>query len=319
MANQAELKIAPACRTLGISKSGYYDWLGRTPSQSSMSDAVMTERIHAIHKMSKESYGVPRVTAQLRDEGETINPKRVARLMKAAKLQGISRRRGYCITTERDRKAKAAPDLVNRAFKADAPNQLWVADMTYIPTWAGFIYLAVVVDVYRRKVVGWSMSLRMTADLVLTALNNAIAQRRPSGVIHHSDQGSQYTSTVFGKRCQEMNIKPSMGAVGDAYDNAMAESFFATLEHELLARTTFKTHMDARLEVFKWLEGWYNPRRRHSALGQVSPMAFEQAYWAKEANTAQKHELPTASAGTSQAPPAAVDNPAIALLEESSG
>jgi putative transposase len=163
-------------------------------------------------------------------------------------------------------KERPAPDLVKRQFVATDINQLWVADMTYIPTWAGFLYLAVVTDVYSRKVVGWAFGVRMTADLVISALNMALITRKPESVIHHSDQGSQYTSVAFGQRCQQMNVRPSMGTVGDAYDNAMAESFFATLECELIDRRVWKTQTQARLAVFTWIEAWYNPHRRHSSL-----------------------------------------------------
>ena len=196
----------------------------------------------------------------------------------SACLRGVSRRRGYVVTTQRDAQASKAADLVQREFTADGPNVLWVADMTYVPTWAGFIYLAVVIDVWSRCVVGWSIGEEMTADLVLEAMNAALTRRgmaRSRGVIHHSDQGSQYTSAAFGKRCLEMGVRPSMGSVGDAYDNAMAESFFATLECELIDRRSWKTKAQARTALFTWIETWYNPRRLHSALGYRSPMQFE--------------------------------------------
>jgi putative transposase len=237
----------------------------------------MTERIRKIHVMSDCTYGRSRVRAELRDMGDCVNHKRIERLMKLANIQGVSRRRGYVVTTQRDRYAKAAPDLVKRQFTAKGINQLWVADMTYVPTWAGFLYLAVVLDVYSRKVVGWAFGERMTSELVIAALNMALHTRRPESVIHHSDQGSQYTSVAFGKRCEEMGVKPSMGTVGDAYDNAMAESFFATLECELIDRRSWKTKADARLAIFTWIESWYNPLRRHRGLGQRSPNAFERS------------------------------------------
>jgi putative transposase len=171
--------------------------------------------------------------------------------------------------------ARQAPDLVDRNFTADKPNMLWVADITYIPTWAGFLYLAVVLDAFSRRIVGWSMAATLHTQVVLDALDMALWQRRPSGVIHHSDQGSQYTSIEFGKRCREARVRPSMGSVGDAYDNAMAESFFATLECELLDRRRFKNQAEARMAVFEFIEGFYNPRRRHSSLGYLSPIKFE--------------------------------------------
>ena len=245
----------------------------------------MTERIRQIHVMSDWTYGRARVQAELRDMGLCVNHKRIERLMKLASLQGVSRRRGYVVTTQRDRQAKAAPDLVKRQFTATDINQLWVADMTYVPTWVGFLYLAVVVDVYSRKVVGWAFGERMTSDLVIAALNMALHTRRPGSVIHHSDQGSQYTSLAFGKRCAQMDVKPSMGTVGDAYDNAMAESFFASLECELINRRSWKTKAEARLAIFTWIEAWYNPLRRHSGLGHRSPNKFERSLRIEKLNT----------------------------------
>jgi putative transposase len=212
--------------------------------------------------------------------------------MRGAGLVGVSRRK-FVMTTLADG-AQPAPDLVDRTFTADGPNVLWVADITYVPTWAGFLYLAVVLDVFSRRVVGWSMSTTLHADVVLAALNMALASRKPTGVIHHSDQGSQYTSFAFGKRCQEAGVRPSMGSVGDAYDNAMAESFFATLECELLDRRRFKTQAEARMAVFAFIEGFYNPRRRHSALDYLSPIAFERRHVETEARIRHGRHLPAA-------------------------
>ena len=195
------------------------------------------------------------------------------------------------MTTHRDLRQKAAPDLVKRQFVASDLNQLWVADMTYVPTWAGFIYLAVVMDVYSRKVVGWAFAERMTTDLVIAALNMALITRRPVSVIHHSDQGSQYTSVAFGKRCQEMGVKPSMGTVGDAYDNAMAESFFASLECELIDRRSWKSMTEDRLAIFTWIEAWYNPHRRHKGIQQQSPINFERSIEQQKKTANQATEL----------------------------
>jgi putative transposase len=281
-ANQAAPNALPVhtmCRVLDVSASGYYDWLHRAPSPRAIANAVLVERIRAVHAESDGTYGRPRVCAELRDQGLVVNAKRVGALMRRAGIRGVSRRRGFVVTTQRDKAnpAKAA-DLVQRQFSADGPNQLWVADMTYVPTWAGFIFLAIVLDVWSRRVVGWAIGEEMTAELVLAALNMALQRRRARGVIHHSDQGSQYTSVAFGKRCTEMGVRPSMGSVGDAYDNAMAESFFATLECELIDRRSWPTKSEARMALFTYIEGWYNPRRRHKALGQRSPMAFEQLH-----------------------------------------
>ena len=181
----------------------------------------------------------------------------------------------------RDRDARPAPDLVERNFVAAAPHRLWVADITYIPTWAGFLYLAVVLDTFSRRIVGWAMETHLRTELVLQALNLSLWQRRPAAVIHHSDQGSQYTSIAFGQRCREAGVRPSMGSVGDCFDNAMCESFFATLECELIDRRRFKTQSEARMAVFEFIEGWYNPHRRHSALDYLSPINYERSHQLK--------------------------------------
>ena len=241
------------CRVLDVSTSGFYAWRDRAPSQRTIDDTVFTEHIRSIHAESDATYGMPRVRAELLDQGLGVSRKRVARLMRCAGLRGVSRRRGFVVTTRRDIRQRPAPDLVQRRFSADGPNRLWVADMTYVPTWAGFIYLAIVLDAWSRRVVGWSIGERMTAELVLAALNMALEQRKPRGVVHHSDQGSQYTALEFGRRCKEMGVRPSMGSVGDAYDNAMAESFFASLECELIDRRSFQTKTEARLALFSWI------------------------------------------------------------------
>lgn len=302
------------CRVLKVSASGFYDWQGRQPCARAKANAELTKCIHQVHAESDATYGMPRIRAELVDQGIVASRKRIARLMRAAGLRGVSRRRGFTITTERDRRQRPVPDLVQRQFTANAPDQLWVADMTYIPTWAGFVYLAMVLDACSRKVVGWAMGDEMTAQLVVSALNMALATRKPDSVIHHSDQGSQYTSLAFGSRCKEMGVRPSMGTVGDAYDNAMAESFFATLECELIARRTWKSKAEAKTAVFTWIEGWYNPRRRHSALGHPSPMNFERKRNEQERvlqTSRPEHGLHTASVGSSQAPTDAVHNPAV--------
>ena len=276
-ANQAEYPVRLMCHVLDVSPSGFYAWVNRPPSRRAIANAALLEQIKQIHQESHEAYGVPNIHAELRDLGHRVNHKRIARLMRQEGLHGITRRR-FTVTTQRDAAAAGAADLVARAFVATAPNQLWVADITYVPTWAGFLYLAIVLDVFSRRIVGWAMQASLETAVVLDALNMAIGQRQPTAVIHHSDHGSQYTSVQFGKRCREVGVRPSMGSVGDCYDNAMAESFFATLECELLARRRFKTHAEARMAIFAFLEGWYNPRRRHSSLGRVSPLTFEQKH-----------------------------------------
>ncbi|MFV8836529.1 IS3 family transposase [Aquisalimonas sp. APHAB1-3] len=275
--NRAFHSVATMCRVLGVSPSGYYAWRTRVPSQREITDAVLTERIKALHKRSDGSYGAPRLHEDLKDENWRIGRKRVARLMRGAGIQGVSRRKGV-FTTVRDEGRRGEPDLVERDFSADAPDELYVADITYIPTWSGFLYLAIVLDVFSRRVVGWAMATHLRTDLVLDALEMALWQRQPDGVIHHSDQGCQYTSIAFGTRCREKGVRPSMGSVGDCFDNAMAESFFATLECELLDRRRFRNPTEARLEVFRFIEGWYNPHRRHSAIGQMSPVNYERLH-----------------------------------------
>jgi putative transposase len=311
-ANQAEVPVRALCRVLKVSPSGFYGWLERPPSRRSIDDAVMTQRIRAVHAQSDGTYGMPRVRAELVEQGVRVSRKRIARLMRCHGIRGVSRRRGFVVTTQRDTRQRPAPDLVKRTFVANGRNQLWVADMTYVPTWAGFVFLAVVLDVWSRRVVGWAIGESLTSELVLAALNMAIEQRKPEDVIHHSDQGSQYTSVAFGERCRKMGVRPSMGSVGDAYDNAMAESFFATLECELIDRRSWQTKTEARLALFTYIEGWYNPRRRHSALGQISPAEFERRHLPLPPRP--QHGLPTVGVCVAGATPT-VDNPATALNE----
>jgi putative transposase len=275
--NQATYRVSTMCRVLEISRTGFYAWRDRAPSARTVKDEALTKRIEAIHEGSRGIYGAPRVHAELRDEHDVhIGKKRVARLMRGAGIKGVSRRR-FKKTTERSPTQMGAPDLVKRDFTASAPDELWVADITYIPTWAGFLYLAVVLDAWSRKIVGWKMANHLRTELVLDALDMAVRQRQPVGVIHHSDKGCQYTSLAFGHRCRAAGVRPSTGSVGDSYDNAMCESFFATLKHELTRRHIFKTKAQAEMTIFEFIEGFYNPRRRHSALDYKSPIKYEQA------------------------------------------
>jgi len=273
-ANRAKFSTATMCRVLGVSTSGYYAWASRTPSARAQKDKELLRSIRLIHARSRGTYGIPRIHIELVRSGVKISRKRVARLMRQAGLQGVCRRRS-CKTTVRDKLARRAPDLVDRNFKAERPDQLWVADITYVPTWAGFLYLAVVLDVWSRRVVGWAMENNLQAELVIAALDMAVSQRRPDGVIHHSDQGCQYTSLAFGKRCREANVVPSMGSVGDCFDNALMESFFATLECELLQREKFLNQVQAKRAIFDYIEGWYNPHRRHSGIDYDAPLEYE--------------------------------------------
>jgi len=267
--------VAMLCRMLGISPSGYWAWRKREPSARAKANAVLTERIVAIHATSRQTYGAPRVHADLCATGIRCGRMRVARLMRAAGVVGCHRRR-HVVTTVREPSAPLAPDCIERQFVAEAPNTKWTADITYVPTWAGFLYLAVVLDVFSRRIVGWAMAEHLRTELVLAALDMALWNRRPDpGVIHHSDHGCQYTSVAFGSRCQEEGVIPSLGSRGDCFDNAITESFFATLECELLKRQTFPTHREARTAIFDYIEGFYNTHRRHSALGYRSPAGFE--------------------------------------------
>ena len=272
--HQAKYRISTMCRMLEISASGYYAWASRPPSARKISDLLLGDRIEANWRESRETYGRPRIQADLIDEGIHVSDKRVARLMRERSIHGASRRKGFK-TTVRDRDARPAPDLVDRKFTATSPNQLWVADITYVPTWSGFLFVAIVLDVYSRRVVGWAMATHLRTELVLDALNMAIYRRNPTNVIHHSDQGTQYTSIAFSLRCKEAGVRPSMGSVGDCYDNAMCESFNAILECELLVKHRFKTPREASLAVFDFIEGFYNPRRRHTSIGSISPIEYE--------------------------------------------
>lgn len=273
-ANQAAHSVTTMSRVLGVSAGGFYAWCRRKASPRAQDDDALLTQIRRCHQRSRGTYGAPRIHRDLRAAGRRVGRKRVARLMKHAGLQGVSRRK-WPVTTTRAEDARPAPDLVQRQFVATGPNQLWVADITYIPTWAGLLYLAVVLDVWSRRIVGWAMETHLRTSLVLAALAMAVRQRQPAGVVHHSDQGCQYTSLEFGRRCREAGVRPSMGSVGDCYDNAMCESFFATLECELLDRVTLHTPAEGRLAVFDFIEGWYNPTRRHSALAYLSPLDFE--------------------------------------------
>jgi len=275
-AHQAVHCVTTMCRVLGVSPSGYYAWRKRPLSPRARAAVELTAQIEAAHRDSRGTYGAPRIHAELAAQGLHVGRKRVARLMRAAGLQGVSRR--TVRTTVRDETTRPAPDLVDRQFTAAGPDRLWVADITYVPTGAGFLYLAVVLDAWSRRVIGWAMASHLRTELVLAALDMALAQRRPTDVIHHSDHGCQYTSLAFGRRCRDAGVRPSMGSVGDAYDNAMCESFFATLECELLDRERFPTQADARLAVFDFIEGWYNPHRRHSALEYLAPMIYERTF-----------------------------------------
>jgi putative transposase len=275
---KASYPVRILCAALGVSPSGYYAWRSRGPSARARSDADLAEAIRRSHARSRGTYGVPRIWADLAEAGHHISRKRVARLMKRDRLAGVHRRR-FVRTTIRDEHAAPFPDLVNRDFTAPGPDRLWVADITQLPTRGGSCYLAAIVDAWSRRVVGWSMAGHMRAELVTGALDAALVYRRPgTELIHHSDHGSQYTSLAFGRRLRESGIAASMGSIGDCYDNAMAESFFATLETELIDRSDWANPAGAKAAVFEYIEVFYNRIRRHSSLGNLSPEQFEERY-----------------------------------------
>ena len=281
---KASHHIATLCRVLGVSSSGYYAWCDRPLSMRARTDQALLDQIQAIHERSRGTYGTPRIHAELQAQGVRCGRKRVARLMREANLMGAQRRR-YRGTTRQDRQAVPAPDLVQRDFTASAPDRLWVADITYVATGEGWLYLATVLDAWSRRIVGWAMGDTLRTELVVDALNMAVWNRRPAaGVVHHSDRGAQYTSLTFSRRCRDAGLTPSMGSIGDAYDNALAEAFFASLETELLMRHRFATRKAARLALFDYIEAFYNSHRRHSALGYLSPAQFERRWW-------QRHEV----------------------------
>lgn len=267
------------CRSLQISTSSFYDWRHRkvSPSPRARQDAALTERIRKIHAQSRGTYGAPRIHAELRlGEGIGVGRKRVARLMRSAGIEGVyRRRRGGC--TRRDPGAELAEDLVNRQFDVDGPNELWVSDVTEHPTAGGKVYLAVVLDAWSRMVIGWSIADHIRSELVVDALQMAIWRRRPTEgkTICHTDHGSQYTSWAFGRRLRAAGLLGSMGSIGDCFDNSLAESFFGTLQLELLDRHHWETRDQLASAIFDYVEAFYNPRRRHSSIENFSPAEFE--------------------------------------------
>jgi putative transposase len=274
-AKRSQHSVSLLCSVLGVSRAGYYAWKDRPASARERRDAELVELIGRLHAESKGTYGWPRIHAELRHRGVYVSRKRVARLMRWAGLSGMLRRRKGR-TTIRVPGIATAPDLVCRDFAPTARNRLWVADLTEVSTWEGKLYLAVVLDCYSRRCVGWAMAEHMRAELVIEALEMAIWQRRPeAGLVHHSDRGGQYVSLIFGQRCRQAGIDLSMGAKGSALDNAVAEAFFATLKKELTHRRAWPMRRELQSAVFAWIEGWYNRRRLHSTLGYLSPTDYE--------------------------------------------
>ena len=275
-AKKAQHSIALMCRVLEVSRSGFHAWQARKPSRRALEDRRLTERIREIHAENRRVYGSPRIFAELvLGDGERIGRKRVERLMQEAGISGlVPRRRGR--TTIRVPGVRVCDDLVDRQFAAAAPNRVWVADITYLRTWQGWLYLVAVQDLYSRRIVGWSMADHMRTELVLDALQMALSHRRPGpGLIWHSDQGSQFVSLAFGQQARAAGIAQSMGSRGDCYDNSVAESFFATLKKELVHRSSWPDKHELRSEIFEFIEVFYNRKRRHSTLGMLSPVDFE--------------------------------------------
>ena len=281
-AHQAEHRIAVMAQVPGVSRSGYYAWRSRPTSWRTQVDARLKEDIRVVHATNGEAYGAPRIHFELREQGWKVGRKRIARLMRELGICGVTRRRRFR-TTVKNAEVRPAPDLVDRKFVAHAPDELWVADITYVPTATRTLYLAVALDACSRRVVGWAMATHMRTELVLAALEMAIGQRRPREVIHHSDQGSQYTALAFGHRCRGAGIRPSMGWVGDCYDNAMAESFFATLECELLDRTCQATSKTGPPATFKT-----GPPRRPESEGGEMTQRVSDSFSAPERGTGRE-------------------------------
>lgn len=274
-AHEGEHGVRRMCQVLEVASSGYYAWRHRPESRRRQANRRLLASIQAIHRESGESYGSLRVHAALQRQGVACGRHRVARLMRSDGLAGrkVHKRQPY--TTQRDLRAIPAPNLLQQDFSAPAPDRKWVSDITYIPTAEGWLFLAAVLDLYSRRVVGWAMDERMQASLPQAAWNMAVLQRRPApGLLHHSDQGSQYTSEPYQHSLADWHCRVSMSRVGNCYDNAVMESFFSTLKSECV-RGAFATRTQARTAIFQWIEAWYNPTRLHSSLGYLSPVEFE--------------------------------------------
>jgi len=274
-AEKASIPVARSCAVFGLSESGFYAWRNRVASQRQKADLIFLAQIRAQFASSQETYGSPRMTAELKEAGLRIGRHRVARLMRENGLKALQKRR-YKKTTDSDHGGPVAPNLLDQDFAAAAPNEKWGVDISYVWTAEGWLYLAIVLDFYSRRIVGWAMSDRMKKDLALTALRRAIAIRRPpAGLLHHSDRGSQYCSADYQSLLTSYGLIPSMSGKGNCYDNAMVETLFKTLKSDLVWRTVFNTRRDAQTKIAHYIEGFYNPRRRHSALGYRSPIQFE--------------------------------------------
>lgn len=304
-AEKESFSVAMMCEVLEVSRSGYYAWRDRGPSTRAAEDARLGQEIAAIHAQSRRTYGSPRIHAELCDRGERTGRKRVARLMRARQLWGRRKRRFRC-TTDSNHKHPIAPNLLQRRFEAERPDACWVGDITYLWTAEGWLYLAVLLDLHSRRVVGWSMSERLDTELALGALDMALGHRRPEHLVQHTDQGCQYASADYRERLAQHGITASMSRRGDCYDNAVAESFFSTLKMELVYRTGWCTRIEARIDVHEYIEVFYNRQRRHSSLGYRTPVEFEQASRSTQRGSPQgagappRTPLKTKRAGTSE-------------------
>lgn len=286
LANEGAWAISEMCAALGVTRQGYYAWRSRGPSAHGLRDAELAEKISEVHAASRGHYGAPKVLAELRRAGVQTSRKRVARIMREMGLSGTTRgcaKRPKGEPKQAAPQASAAPDLVGRNFSADGPDRAWFADITYVRTHQGWLYLAVVMDIWSRRIVGWSMSPRIDAALADDALKMAVARRRPSeGCVHHSDHGAQYVSLQLGKTMRDAGIRPSMGAVSSPWDNAAMESLMGLVKAECVHARTFDSRDQAALEIFEYIECFYNRVRTHSALGYLSPEEFERANWPEE-------------------------------------
>lgn len=275
-AHRGEFYLQVMCRMLGVTRAGYFSWRGRPISKRKTADDRLGEEIKEIHGQSKGRYGVPRIHAELKARGFVCSRRRVSRLMRELGLRGKSRRK-YKVTTKAVPGRQPVPDLVSRKFRVDQPNTVWAGDISYLPTKEGWLYLAVMMDLHSRRVVGWAMGERLTTNLPLAALQMGVDRRQPPpGLIHHSDRGSQYSSHLYQQTLAKQEILGSMGRKGDCFDNAVVESFFSTLKRELLLGQVFESRQEARTQVFEFIEIFYNRQRRHLTLGFLSPLEFEQ-------------------------------------------
>jgi transposase InsO family protein len=273
--NKQEFPVVVMCRVLGVSESGFYAWRKRPTCQRQREDAQLTQEIRQVFIMHRGRYGSPRIHIELKDQGRRIARKRVARLMREADMSA-KRKQRRTLTTRRDASHPVAPNVLNREFTATEPNTKWATDITYIPTTQGWLYLAVILDLYSRAVVGWSMSACCDEELVENALKMAAIRRHPkAGLLHHSDRGCQYTSRAYRRQLERRGMVVSMSRKGNCWDNAAMESFFGSLKEECVGSSVYSSHEQARRSLFEYLEVYYNRQRRHSTLGYVSPLIYE--------------------------------------------